>query len=40
MGDGEIKEEGDFIQGETKIRPLAILGASLRDRLQAGLAKE
>ena len=40
MGDGEIKEEGDAIQREAKIRPFTIFSASLRDRLQASLAKK
>jgi hypothetical protein len=40
MGDGDVKEEGDPIQQQTKIRPLTILGTKLGDRLQASLAKE
>ena len=40
MGHGEVKEEGDTIQGETKIGPLTILSASLRNGLHASLAKK
>jgi hypothetical protein len=40
MSDGDVEEEGDPIQGEAKIRPLTILGASLGYGLQAGPAKE
>jgi len=40
MGDGEVKEEGDPIQGKTKIGALTIVGPGLRNRVQASVAKE
>jgi len=40
MGDGEIQDEGDPIQGEAKIRSLTVLSAGLRNGLQASLTKE
>jgi hypothetical protein len=40
MGDGDVQKEGDPIQRETKIGPLAIFSAGLRDRLQSSLAKK
>jgi hypothetical protein len=40
MGDGNVKEEGDPIQGETKIWALTIFGAGLRNRVQASVAKK
>jgi hypothetical protein len=40
MGDRDVEEEKGATQVETKIWPLTILSASLRDRLHAGIAKK
>ena len=40
MGDRNVKEKGNPVQGETKIRSLTILGASLRNGLHTSLTKE
>jgi hypothetical protein len=40
MSDRKIKKEADPIQGKAKIRPLTVLGASLRDRLHASSSKK
>ena len=39
MGDRD-QDEGDPVQGETKVGTLTILSAGLRNRLQASPAKE